>query len=178
MGRVSRGTGLAPHSNCVRGSPILGRLDRTIALAELELVIAYAPTYPPGKKEGKQAETELVALIAKLLKKYKGELPPPEPLFNSSLIPVHLEEFLENKEANAASTVVDEDHAHVHSVEKASWERDGAAALEETDLDLVRLDRYERRALSQQKRAILEFMNIKLLKKLRGRKAETQFAAE
>jgi hypothetical protein len=105
-------------------------------------------------------------------------LPPPEPLFDSSLIPVHLEEFLENKEANAASTVVDEEHAHVHSVEKASWERDGAAALEETDLDLVRLDRYERRALSQQKRAILEFMNIKLLKKLRGRKAETRFAAE
>ena len=86
---------------------------------------------------------------------------------------IHLEEFLENKEANAASTVIDEDHADLHSVEKATWERNEAAALEEADLDLVRLDRYERLAWSQQKRAILEFMNIKLMKEMRGRKAET-----
>jgi hypothetical protein len=95
-----------------------------------------------------------------------------------SRLPIHLEEFLENKEANAASTVIDEDHAHLHSVEKATWERNEAAALEEAALDLVRLDRYERLAWSQQKRAILEFMNIKLIKEMRGRKAETRFAAE
>ena len=82
-----------------------------------------------------------------------------------SIIPLHLEEFLENKEADAASTVIDEGYAHVAPGEEATWERDEAAALEEAAADLVRLDRYERRTWSQQKRAILEFMNIKLTKR-------------
>lgn len=45
-------------------------------------------------------------------------------------------------------------------------ERDEFAALEEAIPDLKRLDRYERRAWSQQKHAIREFMNIKLLRRL------------
>jgi hypothetical protein len=73
---------------------------------------------------------------------------------------------LQEKETDAASTLIDEAHAHVGLRRKAAWERDEAAALEEAALDLVRLDRYERRAWSQQKRAILEFMNIKLMKAL------------
>ena len=115
-------------------------------------------------REGEQAEAELQALIAKLLEQYKDELPPPEPPDHVSIIPLHLEEFLENKEADAASTVIDEGYAHVAPGEEATWERDDAAALEEAAADLVRLDRYERRTWSQQKRAILEFMNIKLTK--------------
>ena len=56
MGRVSRGTGLAPHSNCVRGSPILGRLDRTIALAELEVGHRIRPdlsSWEEGREAGR-----------------------------------------------------------------------------------------------------------------------------
>ena len=83
-----------------------------------------------------------------------------------SIIPLHLEEFLENKEANSDSRVIEEGYAHVGPGEETTWERDEAAALEEAALDLVRLDRYECRAWSQQKRAILAFMNIKLMKGL------------
>jgi hypothetical protein len=47
-----------------------------------------------------------------------------------------------------------------------SRERDETAALAEAARDLIRLDRYERRAWSRQKRAIRAFMNIKLMKLL------------
>ena len=80
---------------------------------------------------------------------------------------------MEDNEADAPSTVVADSHSHVDSVKKATSERDEAAALEAAALDLLRLDRYERRALAQQKRAILEFMNIKLMKEL-ARKAASQ----
>jgi hypothetical protein len=91
---------------------------------------------------------------------------PPEPPDDISVIPLHLEEFLKKKEADEASTVIDAGCAHVGPGEEAIWERDEAAALEEAAVDLVRLDRYERRAWSLQKRAILAFMNIKLMKGL------------
>jgi hypothetical protein len=45
-------------------------------------------------------------------------------------------------------------------------ERDETATLAEAARDLIRLDRYERRAWSRQKRAIRAFMNIKLMKLL------------
>jgi hypothetical protein len=41
-------------------------------------------------------------------------------------------------------------------------ERDDYEALEAAILDLIRLDRYERRAWSRQKRALREFMRIKV----------------
>jgi len=41
-------------------------------------------------------------------------------------------------------------------------QRDQFDALEEAAPDLVRLDRYERRTWTRQKRAIRAFMNIKL----------------
>ena len=41
-------------------------------------------------------------------------------------------------------------------------ERDEFEALEEAAADLIRLDRYERRSWSQQKRAIRNFMNLRM----------------
>jgi hypothetical protein len=41
---------------------------------------------------------------------------------------------------------------------------DEFAALGEVAPDLIRLDRYERRAWSRQKRAIRNFMNMKLMR--------------
>jgi len=41
-------------------------------------------------------------------------------------------------------------------------ERDEFEALEEAAADLIRLDRYERRSWSQQKRAIGNFMNLRM----------------
>jgi hypothetical protein len=46
-------------------------------------------------------------------------------------------------------------------------ERDEFEAVEEAIPDLKQLDRYERRAWSQQKRAIRNFMNIRLMRNLR-----------
>jgi hypothetical protein len=139
------------------------REPTAIALAKGDNSLALARA---RSRQGREAEAVLKALVANLIEKYKDELPPPIPPFDSSLVPVHLEEFLQEKETDAASTLIDEAHAHVGLRRKAAWERDEAAALEEAALDLVRLDRYERRAWSQQKRAILEFMNIKLMKAL------------
>jgi hypothetical protein len=50
-------------------------------------------------------------------------------------------------------------------------ERDESAAMEEAASDLLRLNRYERRAWSRQRRAILAFMNVKLMKQLESGKA-------
>jgi len=43
-------------------------------------------------------------------------------------------------------------------------ERDEFEAFEQAAIDLVRLDRYKRRAWSRQKRAIRAFMNLKLMR--------------
>ena len=43
-------------------------------------------------------------------------------------------------------------------------ERDEFEALEQAAIDLLRLDRYERRAWSQQKRAIRAFINLRLMR--------------
>jgi hypothetical protein len=48
-----------------------------------------------------------------------------------------------------------------------TWkERDEYDALEEAVPDLTRLERYERRAWSWQRRAIHEFLNLKFARKL------------
>jgi len=46
-------------------------------------------------------------------------------------------------------------------IEEQEWDK--YEALEEAAPDLIRLDRYERRAWSRQKRAIRSFMNLKLM---------------
>jgi hypothetical protein len=76
-------------------------------------------------------------------------------------------------EADAASGVIDDGCTHVGPGEEATWERDESAALQEAALDLVRLDRYERRARSQQKRAIIAFMDIKLMKGIAATKGDS-----
>jgi hypothetical protein len=68
------------------------------------------------------------------------------------LIPPHLEEFLETRENTAISRAGPQNEAKSDPVRKPIKERDEPAALEEAALDLIRLDRYERRAWSQQKK--------------------------
>ena len=51
-------------------------------------------------------------------------------------------------------------------VEEQIIESDESEAFEEAAADLVRLDRYERRACARQRRAINAFMNIRLMKQL------------
>ena len=62
-----------------------------------------------------------------------------------------------------------EDHATAAQkvVEYAIGERDEHKALTEALSDLRKLDRYERQAWSRQLRAYREFMNVKLVQRLR-----------
>ena len=53
-------------------------------------------------------------------------------------------------------------------------ERDEFAALEEAAPDLIRLDRYERRAWSRQKRVIRDFMNMKLMRAIDAPRRQLQ----
>jgi hypothetical protein len=48
-------------------------------------------------------------------------------------------------------------------------DRDEFEAFEQAAIDLIRLDRYERRAWSRQKHAIRAFMNLKLMRNLAQR---------
>jgi hypothetical protein len=124
----------------------------------------------------KQAFKELIALREHLVEKYKNELPPPteaerieEARGGYPFIPSRLNSFLCDKEDLAASEP--DDSAPVATALQEPPDRDEGAALEEAARDLIRLNRYERRAWSQQKRAILDFMNIKLMKGIAATKS-------
>jgi hypothetical protein len=114
------------------------------------------------------AHDELVALRDKLLLQYKDELPDPieaqvDDLMGcyEQLVPEHLREFLLDKEKS--SDPIDREAGVRNQANEGINERDEFAALEEAAADLIRLDRYERRAWSRQKRAIRDFMNMKLM---------------
>jgi hypothetical protein len=101
-----------------------------------------------------------------LLEKYKDDLPPPLPIEMveiEHLFPPHLEAFLEQRESELASCAP-KDKAVRFQDEACVRERDETEALEAATLDLIRLDRYERRARSRQRRAVLAFVNLKLMK--------------
>jgi hypothetical protein len=110
----------------------------------------------------------------RLLEKYKRKLPAaavtpgtkemlPE---IDELVPLRLAHFLAEKEKEQLSKAQHPSAAKTRSVAEGLEGRDETAALEEAALDLVRLDRYERRAWSRQKRAMRSFMNIKLMMQL------------
>jgi hypothetical protein len=144
------------------------REPTAVALAKGDNSMALAKA---RSRETEQAFKELIALREHLMEKYKDELPPPTEAERMEkarggypFIPSRLNRFLYDKEELAANEP--DDSAPVASALKEPPDRDEGAVLEEAAQDLLRLDRYERRAWSQQKRAILTFMNIKLMKGL------------
>ena len=83
--------------------------------------------------------------------------------------------FLYDKEDLAANEP--DDSAPVASALQEPPDRDEGAALEEAARDLIRLNRYERRAWSHPKPAILAFINIKLMKGIAATKGALPSAA-
>jgi|GEM_PF-1751044 len=71
------------------------------------------------------------------------------------IVPIRLKALLEEQE-------VDDQIVQLAEKRVKDQERDEYEALEAAILDLIRLGRYERRAWSRQKRAIREFMRIKM----------------
>ena len=120
---------------------------------------------------------EIEARVPKLLEKYKVELPPTKyadsiesgwvwPVYrdpdSDDLVPLDLKILLEDPD----SFEVEERARDVATKVLKAQERDDYEALEEAIPDLKRLERYERRIWSAQKRAVREFMNIKLMRQL------------
>ena len=117
------------------------------------------------------AHRELETLIPQVLKKYEDQMPPLTennerrvneftqqeigivPLRIKALLDEVNDSDLEQKDAavELARKLVEEQH------------RDKYEALEAAAADLIRLERYERRAWSRQKRAIRSFMNLKMM---------------
>jgi hypothetical protein len=124
----------------------------------------------------------------KLLKQYRSERPAAcardeeeDRAFGGSeeIVPYYLLEFLRDKEAAEdapESLQLSCELAAKQVVERDVVERDEGAAFEEAAADLVRLDRYERRAWSRQKRAICAFINIKIMRRLGESLAEKGLA--
>jgi hypothetical protein len=78
-------------------------------------------------------------------------------------LPPHLEEFLEEKGSELGAEEIRQQKGRFYD-EGCIGERDESTAMEEAASDLLRLNRYERRAWSRQRRAIFAFMNLKLMK--------------
>jgi hypothetical protein len=100
--------------------------------------------------------------VPQLLSKYQVQPLPPGYFADDDIVPIPLKALMEECES------AEENERASEVAEKClqQQERDDCEALEEAIPDLKRLDRYERRAWSQHKRAIHEFMNIKLMRML------------
>ena len=117
--------------------------------------------------KGKLAYAALIALRDRLLEKYKNELKPirhPDVVSEiEEALPPHLEEFLEEKGSELGAEEIRQQKGRFYD-EGCIGERDESTAMEEAASDLLRLNRYERRAWSRQRRAIFAFINLKLMK--------------
>lgn len=105
-------------------------------------------------------ERQIETSIPQLLEKYRDET-----LSDRStdyIVPMSLKALVEECESN-------EEYDRARKVAAqclTQEERSDDEALEQAISDLKRLDRYERRAWSRYKRAVREFMNIKMMQQL------------
>lgn len=119
------------------------------------------------------AVQEINALLPKTLEKFKDQLPPPlkfrvampDWVIEDDIVPIRLKALLWQCE----SPEVEQRALALAKKQIEDQERDEFAALEAAAADLIRLDRYERRAWARQRRAIRHFMSTKLMGELRKR---------
>jgi hypothetical protein len=112
------------------------------------------------------AHREIESLVPTVREKYKDQIPrprenrePPTADQEIGMVPIAIKALLKEDSCSV--------EAKQNALELArklvdAQEREDYEALEEGTADLVRLDRYERRVWSRQKRAIRSFMNLKL----------------
>ena len=109
------------------------------------------------------AHEHIPRMVPFFLEKYKdqiAELGPAGDSFTSPLdiVPLDLKLLMQSPET------IEEEERALDLARQQIKERDEFAAFEQAAIDLVHLDRYERRAWSRQKRAIRAFMNLKLMR--------------
>ncbi len=107
-------------------------------------------------------QREIGLLVPKVMKKYQDQL---TSAFegDDGVVPIRVKALLQESEP------AEDEHPRTLELarkEIARRERDEYDALEEAVPDLIRLERYERRAWSRQRRAIREFLNLKFARKL------------
>jgi hypothetical protein len=108
------------------------------------------------------ADREIGLLVPKVIKKYQNQLTPAVE-GDDGVVPIRVKALLEETEPS------EEEHQRVLEfarTEIARRERNEYDALEEAVPDLIRLERYERRAWSRQRRAIREILNLRFARKL------------
>ncbi len=117
---------------------------------------------------------EIQILIPQVMKKHDLPMPPME--VAGEIVPIELKALLEEEELSEEE---EERALEVARQEIRRQQRTEYEALEEAIPDLIRLERYERRAWSRQKWAIREFLNLKFTHEIllaRGRPDEEALA--
>jgi hypothetical protein len=106
------------------------------------------------------ADRELAARLPAVLKAHKHEMPPKEPPTDDDLpgflVPLRLVALIEGPDEPTPEAL--------EQAKKLIEERDEYQALQAAILDLLVLDRYERRAWSRQKCAIRLFTTLRILR--------------
>jgi hypothetical protein len=111
------------------------------------------------------AREQILRMVPFFLEKYKDQLAKSETQANKNppspfdIVPLELKVLLQSPD----ETIEEEERA-LELARQQIKERDEFEAFEQAAIDLIHLDRYERRAWSRQKRAIRAFMNLKLLR--------------
>jgi hypothetical protein len=113
------------------------------------------------------AHREIQALVPKVREKYRNQILPPhldssgrDTSLDFGMIPINIKALLEG---DSESIEPNENALKAASRLIESSERDEHDMMEEAAIDLVRLDRYERRVWSRYKRAVRSYMNLKLM---------------
>jgi hypothetical protein len=114
-------------------------------------------------KRARRAEKEIERRLPSVLEKYRDRLGP-DPYYGSKfdLVPLGLKVLLEEPD----SPEEEQRALDLAREQIEQQQRDEHEAMQEAIPDLIRLERYERRAWSRQQRAIREFLNIKFTRTL------------
>lgn len=112
------------------------------------------------------AYREIQLLAPRVMKQYEAQLlPPPEGEslgFSHDIVPIRVKCLLEE----TVSSEEEERALDLAIREVKRQQRNEYEALQEAIPDLKRLERYERRAWSRQKRAVREFLNLKFTRSM------------
>ena len=114
-------------------------------------------------KQARRAEKEIERRLPSVLKKYRDRLGP-DPYCGSKFdfVPLGLKVLLEEPD----SPEEEQRALDLAREQIEQQQRDEHEAMQEAIPDLIRLERYERRAWSRQQRAIREFLSIKFTRTL------------
>jgi hypothetical protein len=112
-------------------------------------------------KQARRAEKEITRRLPGVLEKYRDRLQGDPNYSPYDRVPLGLKVLLEEPDLEEEQRALDLARKQIER-----QQRDEHEALKEAIPDLIRLERYERRAWSRQQRAIREFLNIKFTRRL------------